>query len=76
MTDLEVDRLTIRLAGCSPADAGRLAALVGNGLASATAEMRDAGAVHTSVSGRADEPLEATASRIVDAMVDAMSRSV
>ncbi len=78
MTGLDVDRLAIRLTGYSASDARRLAALIGDGLAAAAVPPRlhDAGAMHASLPGRAHEPLEATASRIVDAMVDAMSRLV
>jgi hypothetical protein len=77
VTDLDVDRLTIRLAGHSASDARRLAALIGDGLADAATPPRlhDASAVHASLPGRAGEPVEATASRIVDAIVGALSRS-
>ncbi len=73
---LEVDRLTIRLTGHAATDARRLAELVGDGLAAAaTRGLRDAGTVKTTVASRTGEPLEATASRIVDAMVGALPRS-
>ena len=76
--NLDVDRVTIRLAGHSAADGRRLAALVGDGLAAAAATnaMRGAGAVSTTMAERPGEPLEATASRSVDAITGLLSRSL
>ena len=75
--DLQLDRLTLRLAGVSPADGRRLATLVGHGLAAATAPATGgtSDALSLAITARPGEPIERLAHRIVVELVRALARS-
>jgi hypothetical protein len=76
--DLQVDRLTLRLAGISEEDGRRLAQLVGERLASATppeaAGTTDA--MRVTVGGQRGEALESMAERIVAEMLRGLVRTL
>lgn len=78
MSELHVDRLSLRVAGVSEADGRRLAELVCTGLASATppAGASSADSLSVSVSERRGEPLELLAQRIVNEMLASFGRAL
>jgi hypothetical protein len=75
--DLHVDRLSLRLAGVSEADARRLARLVVEYVASAnaTGAALDIDRVRVSVRPQPGESLDSMAQRIAEEMIYAVARS-
>jgi hypothetical protein len=75
--DLDVDHLTLRLAGLSEPDARRLAQLVAEHLAIAEAPGGRIALDHVrlAVAARTGEALDATARRIAEELVRALARS-
>jgi hypothetical protein len=75
---LDVDRLTLRLAGISEADGRRLAQLVGERLVTATlpATTGATDSMRLSVEARPGEAIESMAHRIVTEMVRGLVRAL
>jgi hypothetical protein len=75
--NLHVDRLTLRAGDLSEADARRLPWLIAERLAASNMSGASTAIDHlrVNISRLPDEPLEATAQRLVIEMLDALARS-
>lgn len=76
--NLQIDRLTLRLSHVSAADGRRLVTLIGDHLAAAAPmlAMGRADRIAVDLEGRPEETLDATARRIVEAMMLASGRAL